>query len=333
MRCRHQRLRVESCVLRYERAHAGLLPPVAVPDIRHARHPPWNHRKGKGVHKGANRHHCLEAKGARRWYITVALVIKTKNRIQWWDAVIKILCRCNYRWGRSPRPRHSWYCCGLTLRTCGEYTSSLRTVLSTRWRFSALIWNRYDSQLFVSQEKHFSVFSLRQHYAYILCLGWRDNRITLHSQAGRWSVVRSGGRLRAKEEFRVSRLVEEAIYAFLWAICLPFLWRNDRNVTRAWLLSNRSFPVHDCCTAHVGPAVCLVVMTYAGCDATTAIIMLILALAFNGAACQTSLQNHQDLAPNYAGSLYGIMNTFGSFPGFIIPPIIGALTNERVRLS
>lgn len=80
----------------------------------------------------------------------------------------------------------------------------------------------------------------------------------------------------------------------------------------------------------MGPAVCLVVMTYVGCDATTAIIMLILALAFNGAACQTSLQNHQDLAPNYAGSLYGIMNTFGSFPGFIIPPIIGALTNERV---
>lgn len=80
----------------------------------------------------------------------------------------------------------------------------------------------------------------------------------------------------------------------------------------------------------MGPAVCLIVMTYAGCDATTAMIMLILALAFNGAACQTSLQNHQDLAPNYAGSLYGIMNTFGSFPGFIIPPIIGALTNEKV---
>lgn len=81
----------------------------------------------------------------------------------------------------------------------------------------------------------------------------------------------------------------------------------------------------------MGPAACLIVMTYAGCDATIAMVMLIFALAFNGAACQTNLQNHQDLAPNYAGSLYGIMNTFGSFPGFIIPPIIGALTNERVR--
>lgn len=81
--------------------------------------------------------------------------------------------------------------------------------------------------------------------------------------------------------------------------------------------------------SHVGPAVALIIMTYAGCDAITAIVMLILALTFNGAACQTNLQNHQDLAPNFAGSLYGIMNTFGSFPGFIIPPIIGALTNER----
>lgn len=83
----------------------------------------------------------------------------------------------------------------------------------------------------------------------------------------------------------------------------------------------------------MGPALALIVMTYAGCDAITAIIMLIIALTFNGAACQTNLQNHQDLAPNYAGSLYGIMNTFGSFPGFIIPPIIGALTNERVRIN
>lgn len=73
-------------------------------------------------------------------------------------------------------------------------------------------------------------------------------------------------------------------------------------------------------------------MTYAGCDKIFAVTMMILALAFNGAACQTSLQNHQDLSPNYAGSLYGIMNTFGSFPGFILPFIIGLLTDQHVRL-
>ncbi|XP_043464166.1 sialin isoform X2 [Leptopilina heterotoma] len=81
--------------------------------------------------------------------------------------------------------------------------------------------------------------------------------------------------------------------------------------------------------SHVAPGICLLGMTYAGCDKVLAVVMMILALAFNGAACQTSLQNHQDLSPNYAGSLYGIMNTFGSFPGFILPFIIGLLTDNH----
>lgn len=83
----------------------------------------------------------------------------------------------------------------------------------------------------------------------------------------------------------------------------------------------------------MGPSICLLVATWAGCDRLTAIAMLIGALAFNGAACQTNLQNQQDLAPNFAGSLYGIMNTFGSFAGFMIPPIIGFLTNEHASFS
>lgn len=85
--------------------------------------------------------------------------------------------------------------------------------------------------------------------------------------------------------------------------------------------------------SHVGPGVALIIMTYVGCDQIASISMMVLALALNGAACQTNLQNHQDLAPNFAGSLYGIMNVVGSFPGFIIPPIIGALTNQRNGLE
>lgn len=100
---------------------------------------------------------------------------------------------------------------------------------------------------------------------------------------------------------------------------------------RRFCHSNKIYRISVSLTAHVAPGAALIVMTYVGCDATTAIVMLNLALAMNGAACQTSLQNHQDLAPNYAGSLYGVMNTFGSFSGVIIPAIIGALTVERVR--
>lgn len=107
----------------------------------------------------------------------------------------------------------------------------------------------------------------------------------------------------------------------LFASAGDFL-RTKEILTLGWI--RRIFMIF----SHVGPALCLIGMTYAGCDDILAVSMMILALALNGAACQTSLQNHQDLAPNFAGSLYGIMNTFGSFPGFILPSLIGFLAES-----
>ncbi|XP_015516454.1 putative inorganic phosphate cotransporter isoform X1 [Neodiprion lecontei] len=108
----------------------------------------------------------------------------------------------------------------------------------------------------------------------------------------------------------------------LFAAAGDYLLRT-KYLTVVWLRKIFMIP------SHMGPALCLLGMTYAGKDKFWGISMMILALAFNGAACQTSLQNHQDLSPNFAGSLYGVMNTIGSFPGFIIPAVVGVLTNEH----
>ncbi|XP_014237171.1 vesicular glutamate transporter 2-like [Trichogramma pretiosum] len=57
-------------------------------------------------------------------------------------------------------------------------------------------------------------------------------------------------------------------------------------------------------------------------DVTIINVMLVLALSFNGAVCIVNLANNQDLSPNYAGFLYGIMNTVASASGIILPPLI-----------
>ncbi|XP_058809109.1 sialin-like [Phymastichus coffea] len=116
----------------------------------------------------------------------------------------------------------------------------------------------------------------------------------------------------------ISRLAAGVAFAAAGDFC-----RRKELLTLGWI--RRIFMLF----SHIGPAVCLLLMTYAKCESLEAITWMILALTFNGAACQTNLVNHQDLAPNFAGSLYGIMNTVGSFSGFIIPAIIGALTNEH----
>lgn len=40
--------------------------------------------------------------------------------------------------------------------------------------------------------------------------------------------------------------------------------------------------------------------------------------------------NHIDIAPNYAGTLYGITNAIATIPGWLAPMTVGALTNGNV---
>lgn len=46
----------------------------------------------------------------------------------------------------------------------------------------------------------------------------------------------------------------------------------------------------------------------------------------------TNLQNSQDLAPNFAGSLYGIINFAGTTSGFITPLVVAHFTADSVSI-
>ncbi|KAK0170849.1 hypothetical protein PV328_008646 [Microctonus aethiopoides] len=74
--------------------------------------------------------------------------------------------------------------------------------------------------------------------------------------------------------------------------------------------------------SHLLPGICLIAVGYLECAFVWANIFLVMALGFNGAASISNLSNNQDLSPNYAGFLYGIMNTFGSLSGIVIAPIV-----------
>jgi MFS transporter, ACS family, solute carrier family 17 (sodium-dependent inorganic phosphate cotransporter), other len=63
----------------------------------------------------------------------------------------------------------------------------------------------------------------------------------------------------------------------------------------------------------------------------TCIALLTLSLGFNGAATMTSSQNPQEIAPNYAGSVFGLSNFFASTSGFISPLVVTYFTQEQVR--
>lgn len=97
---------------------------------------------------------------------------------------------------------------------------------------------------------------------------------------------------------------------------------HNSNITHNMVILVFSF------AAHLLPGIFLVLVGYVGCDIVLANVCLAFALAFNGAAIISNLSNNQDLAPNFAGFLYGIINTIGSISGIIIPPMVEEIAGK-----
>lgn len=70
----------------------------------------------------------------------------------------------------------------------------------------------------------------------------------------------------------------------------------------------------------------------ARCNSLFAVTVIMLSLGLNGACTLTNLQNCQDLAPNFAGTLYGLINCIGSITGFLAPFVTSLLTEKRVKM-
>lgn len=80
--------------------------------------------------------------------------------------------------------------------------------------------------------------------------------------------------------------------------------------------------------SHLLPGIFLILVGYVGCRFVLANVFLVLALGFNGAASISNLSNNQDLSPNFAGFIYGLMNTVGSTSGMIISPLVEEIAGK-----
>ncbi|XP_021706133.1 sialin [Aedes aegypti] len=88
-----------------------------------------------------------------------------------------------------------------------------------------------------------------------------------------------------------------------------------------------------CLFSHIIPGLFLVGLIYAGFDPYVCVAIITLSLGFNGASTMTNLQNSQDLAPNFAGTLYGIINFVGTTSGFISPMLVAHFTADRSTMD
>ncbi|XP_050392280.1 sialin isoform X1 [Patella vulgata] len=77
------------------------------------------------------------------------------------------------------------------------------------------------------------------------------------------------------------------------------------------------------------PAVFMVAVAYSGCNHTLAVVLLTFAVGTGGLSMGGYQVNHLDIAPRFAGTLFGITNAIATIPGFLAPLVVGILTNHQ----
>ncbi|KAJ3647199.1 hypothetical protein Zmor_024729 [Zophobas morio] len=83
--------------------------------------------------------------------------------------------------------------------------------------------------------------------------------------------------------------------------------------------------------SHFIPAVCCFLIPAAGCSAAGIVILVMIMQGSNGSVAVSNLINPQDLAPNFAGTVFGIMQTFATFAGAIVPKVTSAFLDYYDR--
>ncbi|KAK0050422.1 sialin [Biomphalaria pfeifferi] len=81
-----------------------------------------------------------------------------------------------------------------------------------------------------------------------------------------------------------------------------------------------------------GPAICMVGLTFMDCTQQVgAVVLLCGTVGLSGVAFAGYMVNHGDIAPQFAGTLFGITNVAATIPGIFAPYIVGAVTKNKTR--
>uniref|UniRef100_UPI00358F7DEC sialin-like isoform X2 n=1 Tax=Myxine glutinosa TaxID=7769 RepID=UPI00358F7DEC len=78
-----------------------------------------------------------------------------------------------------------------------------------------------------------------------------------------------------------------------------------------------------------GPSLFLIAVCYVGCNSKLAVTFLTLSLVAGALSGSGNSINHLDIAPQFAGILLGISNSFATIPGFLAPLAVGYLTSNH----
>ena len=79
-----------------------------------------------------------------------------------------------------------------------------------------------------------------------------------------------------------------------------------------------------------GPAVCLIIASFTGCDRVLTVAILTLGMGLNGGIYSGFKINHLDITPRFAGILMSFTNCTANLAGLLAPIAAGHLIEGNV---
>lgn len=117
----------------------------------------------------------------------------------------------------------------------------------------------------------------------------------------------------------------------MWLSSIMFSWLANLVLNRKWLSKTNTRKILTAISIF-GPAIFVLGASYAGCDKSLVVLMLVIGMVLMGSACSSIFVNPIDLSPKYSGTIMAAGNGIAAAAGIISPYLVGILTpNQTVE--
>ena len=116
-------------------------------------------------------------------------------------------------------------------------------------------------------------------------------------------------------------------YIFQTLVCLIGSWLTDLIISKQVLKTLTIRKINTILGLWL-PGACALLAVVAGCQAELAVVLFALAAGLNTLSVSGCKTGMLDIAPDFAGIVFGVSNTVANIPGFMGPAIVGALLTD-----
>lgn len=105
-----------------------------------------------------------------------------------------------------------------------------------------------------------------------------------------------------------------------------------------WFISTNKFSITKTrkifnTIGQVGPAICLAIVSYTGCNRVLTVFLLTVGISLNGAIYSGFKINHLDISPRYAGILMSLTNASANMAGLLAPITCGYIIEGKPTIA